>query len=162
MNKALCTDAFNYNTDYLQYIPKKYHTASMIATALEKNGSLLKDVDDELKTPELCEIAVGNDIMAVQYVPKSMFSIDLASKALEGAISKSNELLYDPFSLIPEKYLDDNLILNFYERYHKKPEIILVHLLSTESLISAIKINRNIYKYIPRQRQRHRNAVVQD
>ena len=153
MNKALCTDAFNYNTDYLQYIPKKYHTASMIATALEKNGSLLKDVDDELKTPELCEIAVGNDIMAVQYVPKSMFSIDLASKALEGAISKSNELLYDPFSLIPEKYLDDNLILNFYERYHKKPEIIPVHLLSTESLISAIKINRNIYKYIPRQRQ---------
>lgn len=153
MNKVLCTDAFNYNTDYLQYIPKKYHTASMIATALEKNGSLLKDVDDELKTPELCEIAVGNDIMAVQYVPKGMFSTDLASKALEGAISKSDELLYDPFSLIPEKYLDDNLILSFYERYHKKPEIIPVHLLSKESLISAVKINRNIYKYIPAHRR---------
>ena len=41
----------------------------MCEIAVGQNGIALRWVPDKLKTKEMCEIAVGNDGNALQYVP---------------------------------------------------------------------------------------------
>jgi hypothetical protein len=68
----------------------------------EKNGLFIKDIKS--KTQELCEIAVNENPLAIQYIPKHFMSKEMIEKVLE----KNSSCV----SFIPEELLTDNLYKN--------------------------------------------------
>ena len=68
------------NGYYLAYVPENLRTPEICEIAVKKDGGDLKHVPEELKTQELCKIAVENNHgWALEYVPEE-FQAELAEK----------------------------------------------------------------------------------
>ena len=70
---------------------------------VEKDGRALADVPEELKTVELCEVAVKDFPYALQYVPEELKTLEICSVALsQGYLSA--ELLE---AFVPEEFQEE-------------------------------------------------------
>ncbi len=80
----------------LQFVPEELRTKEMCLVAVEKDGMNLGDVPEELITPELCEIAVTQTGYALELVPEELRTIELC----EVAVSNSGWAL----EFVPEEF----------------------------------------------------------
>ena len=84
----------------LQFVPEELRTKEMCFVAVEKDGMNLGDVPKELITPEICAIAVENDGQALAYVPDELRTKEICEIALaQGYLA--DELLE---SFVPEEF----------------------------------------------------------
>jgi hypothetical protein len=83
----LCVEAIKQNTDARKFI--KHYTPEIYLQLIKCNPMLLNEVDLNMKTQQLCEIAVNLDPCALQYVP----SIFQTKTMCINAVSKFDYLL---------------------------------------------------------------------
>ena len=83
------------NGYYLAYVPEELRTKEMCEVAVNYGGFMLQFVPEELKSPELCLIAVTQEGYAIAFVPEDLKSPELCLIAVKDY----------PFALmyIPEK-----------------------------------------------------------
>jgi hypothetical protein len=110
----LCKIAIENNIDSLRYIPKKFLTSELFKNALQnstsenavrivfgyapdeiktpeickialKKAAYIRDVPEKLITPELCKIAVENNIWNFENVPDKFKTLEICKIALEKA-----------------------------------------------------------------------------
>jgi hypothetical protein len=66
---------YNYVKKYgraLCYVPKELRTKEICEIAVKKNGLALQSVPEDLKTKEMCNMAVSQNRMALRYVPEGL------------------------------------------------------------------------------------------
>jgi hypothetical protein len=66
---------------------------------VEQNGLALEYVPDELRTPEVCDKAVGQDGLALKYVPDELMTREVCEKAVG---QDGRAIIYVPFELWDE------------------------------------------------------------
>ena len=64
----------NPKTFSLQYVPKTKQTYEMLLEVSKYNGTELRYASKKLITPELCELAVKQNGLALEFVPQKIFS----------------------------------------------------------------------------------------
>ena len=72
--------------DALEYVPNEMKTAEICNIAVEHNGYAIRFVPNEIKTEEICRTAVRDNSCALQYIPSEfknieMFMIDSREKS---------------------------------------------------------------------------------
>ncbi|MDR2583565.1 MAG: DUF4116 domain-containing protein [Fibromonadaceae bacterium] len=83
----LCLEAvknisFPYATP-LQHVPKNLKTAEMCNIAVKQNGRAIMYVPEEFKTAEMCLEAVKYDGMVLFFVPENLKTVELCLEAIE-------------------------------------------------------------------------------
>ena len=63
-------------------VPEELKTKEICNIAVEKHGDNLQYVPEHLKTPELCEIAISGDGWALRYVPQKLITQELCEFAV--------------------------------------------------------------------------------
>ena len=97
---------------------------------VEKDSSMLESVPEELKSPELCEIAVTNSGEALKFVPEELKT----KKLCELAVTPRDDVEYDKYDIpyvfksIPETQktysLCEIVMSNLYD-YEDKSEFLV-------------------------------------
>lgn len=86
-NPTLIKMAVEHTPSLIGSLPFKYRTPEMITTAVKKDGMALGSLsvyrDRNLKTPEVCEIAVHQNPRAIAYVPDNMLTAEMCKYALK-------------------------------------------------------------------------------
>jgi hypothetical protein len=78
-------------------VPLKIRTNKLFETGLKQNGEILGLLQEELRTPELCEIAVQNNGLAISNVPLHLRKKELCES---GVKQNGRALRYVPEELI--------------------------------------------------------------
>ena len=81
----------------MKYIPEQLRTKELCELAIKQNGSSLYYVPECLKTPEFCEVAVKNYGHALQFVPDEIITKELCELAIK---QNGNNLAY-----VPDEYV---------------------------------------------------------
>jgi len=83
----LCLEAVkNISTPYvtpLHYVPKNLKTAEMCNIAVKQNGAAIMYVPEEFKTAEMCLEAVKYDGMVLLFVPENLKTVELCLEAVK-------------------------------------------------------------------------------
>lgn len=69
--------------DDLEYIPDEFKTPELCEMAVEQNGMALNFVPEELRTYELCMLALNRDVYAVECVPYKFLTPELCEIAVQ-------------------------------------------------------------------------------
>jgi hypothetical protein len=85
----------------LYNVPEELRTPELCKIAVSKNGKALEYVPEELKTPEICKIAVSQNGMVLEHVPEELRTPEIYKIAVS---NYGNALYYVPKEL-PE-YLE--------------------------------------------------------
>jgi len=96
--------AIKQNCEIFKRIYRKYRTLEVCMEAIKHDGLLLRYVEEEIKitSPELCEIAVNQNPLALQYVPLPLRSLELCTNAIT---QNGNAIKYVPTEIqSPELY----------------------------------------------------------
>lgn len=67
----------------LRYMQERLKTPELCKLAVENNGYMLQYVPERLKTPELCGLAVKNYGCTLQYVPEQFKTPEMCKSAVE-------------------------------------------------------------------------------
>lgn len=109
---------------------------SIIRLFIEEKGRLLEFVPSKKKTNELCKIAVKQDCVAIDYVPKNLFDQELSDMVIDLFLrDKLNDLTH----YIPKRFINEELIERIISR---KPQSVLLFdekYATEEVLIKAIE-----------------------
>jgi hypothetical protein len=105
---------------HLYFVPEDLRTPELCKIAVEKNGRALESVPEDLKTPELCRIAVEKSEEALEYVPEALKTPELCKIAME----------------------QDGRTLKYVPKVLKTPELCII----------AVKNNRWALQYVPNQK----------
>jgi len=98
------------NGHVLTELPDKLRTLELSRIALAKNGDALKYLSDNKKTEELCEIAVNNTGLALQYVPEKLKTKKLCKIALNDPQLIIEKIKYqDILKYVPERFKTEEL-----------------------------------------------------
>ena len=110
----MCNNAFDGWANYLAYIPEKYRTPKMRAFAEEMllswgrepilhksytmrtliiqiSGDALEFIPDELKTPELCRLALKTSKRAIEFIPEKIKEILRREKVISDSASSQRK-----------------------------------------------------------------------
>jgi len=108
---------------------------------LDNDGTLLKHVNDDIKTVELCKHAYVNNYQAIKYFPLRIFTDDLCLFCI-----KTN---YKCFSLFDQtlktKYICEVAVCQFGENLEFVPD----HLKNKKICLLALKQNNSAKKHLP-------------
>jgi hypothetical protein len=124
----------------LHYVPDELRTKELCEIAVKQDGNTLVFVPLELKTKELCELAVKNNGNALRYVPLKLRTKELCELAVK---NNGNALRY-----VPEEYQTKRI----YEFAIKDDSIILYNIpeyMTKEMCELVIKQNGLVLEYIP-------------
>ena len=66
----------------LKYVPEELKTPELCELAVTSNGWALQYVPDELITPRLCYVAIKNDGTTLELVPEELRTFELCDKAI--------------------------------------------------------------------------------
>jgi hypothetical protein len=133
-------------------VPKRY------LIAVEKTGWALADVPVELRTPELCLVAVKKcGILALEYVPEELKTLKICRAAVK---NNRRSLQYVPERLRTEKLCrvainEDGLALEYVPENFKTLEICL----------AAVRKDRGALSYVPKRlktEQFYKDVIAED
>jgi len=83
IKKEMWIELIKKNDMMLQYVPIDLKTAELCEIAVKTNGFILNFVPIKLRTFQLCVIAVKNNGFALSYVPKELITRELCEVAIK-------------------------------------------------------------------------------
>lgn len=134
--------SIKHHGSHIRYYPGKINY-ELCNIAINNNHFALDDIPKVMRTYELCYNSVRIDGETMKYVPKKLITKEMCIM-----VSKQ-DMMESPYSLIPEKYIDEDILINIAKSslygfigIHKK------HLTEKICLEAAIS-NPYIIQFIP-------------
>ena len=105
-------------SDFLKFVPEDLKSPELCLIAVGKNGYQLAYVPEDMRTYELCEIAVKNEGWALEFVPEEFKTLELCKYAIEDCLKWNDNLLrkYE-FENLFEKYVPVEVQEELAEKY---------------------------------------------
>ena len=164
-SKELFIKIASNNFKVLGFLPTEYHCYEVYKAAIENDfiGRSLGFVKFNLLTRaeslELCRTAVGNNGVAIKYVPSEFIDYDLVKLAVENSINleqalnldlKMNYQFYFPIELVPTKYVSKDLAL-ISIKADPSSISVLCDYVDKDFCNELVMTDYNLVKYIPEQ-----------
>lgn len=144
----------------LNRISKEFQTEAMVLQACSQNGLMLRYASKKRITADICEIAVKQNGLALQYVPEAIIHSkdsawykDLCKQAVQ---SHGGALRFVPASFITRKMVDKAVSYRYsYERYQRMSTPVLAYVppefLTPEICMKAVIGNPLSLQYVPKE-----------
>jgi hypothetical protein len=162
IDESLCFLAIRterYLTDYaevLSFVPNEFMSRMLCLEAVERNGTALKYVPDDLKHFEICLAAVKsvkNELMeeVLGHVPKrTLDSPDFWLYAVKGGTSL---LKNDPLRFVPDRFKTQDVCLAAVQTVGTALEFVPDNLKTKEMCVAALKSGGEALEYVPEKLQ---------
>lgn len=163
ISPLLCLMAIHSNSEAVEYLPKDMDIETIRKKAVAQKGSALALIS--VRTKELCEAAVSNDGLALQFVPENLLSEDLILKAVtengkalrfvpenlrtEGICKEAVKSSADALQYVPEDIRDQDLCYSAVSRNGLMLRFVPENLRTPEMCISAVTRNALASQYVP-------------
>lgn len=125
----------------LKEVPKISQTYEMLKYVCEHDGKALKHASKKLITPELCEIAVLQNAMALEFVPSKIInsaSEDWVSNLYKIAVSNNGRAL----EFVPDEYKTDCMVENAVTYYYKHIHSLPAN--DNKHYVETVKLNEEL------------------
>ena len=130
----------------LEYVPEELKTKELCELAVKQNSRALQFVPEELKTKELCEQAINDNELTLQFVPEELKTPELCDTVVKNnglALNFVPEALKTK-ELCEQAIQQDVLALEFVPEKLKTKELC-------ELAVKNIDMTKNIFPFIPEE-----------
>lgn len=140
IDRSFYFDMISHDALFLEYVPYYMQDADMADVAVTKNGLSLKHVIAPLRTKELYDKALAQNIGAFDYVPDKFKTQEMCSLALSR---------YDALKYIPDNFKTEQMCMNAVIRDGWSLEYVPEEMKTYEICVRAMIKTRYVINHVP-------------
>ena len=138
-----CIELVKYNTLFLRDVPEELRTPEMCMEAVKNDGYVLEYVPEELRTPEMCMKAVKNKGYALRDVPEELRTPEMYMEAV-----KNNGYVLE---YVPEELRTPEMCMEAVKNKGYALRDVPEELRTPEMCMEAVKNDGYVLEYVPEE-----------
>lgn len=143
ITQELCWEAVRGDAESFRSVPPAFRPKELCMYAFERNKWAIENIPEEFITEPMCHEAVERSGSLLEYVPDKFKTKDLCKKAI------TNNGLGNTHSFIPDRIMDEELVLMCIKHDHTLLSQIPDHLRTSDVCQVAVEEDRRNLQYVP-------------
>jgi hypothetical protein len=131
------------------FVPEDLKTQELCLVAVQDFGRTLDFVPEAFKTPELCLAAVQQDVRALQYVPDELKTAKLCLAAIQAQAKDRSTFWISKLEFVPDEHKTPELCLAAVQQYGDDLQYVPDEHKTPELCLAAVQQYVSALQYVP-------------